>query len=78
MIANYGTVMNEYNTWPVYIFIIMVLLVSYICTNTHVLPRAPAHTYRSYNMMRLCTDARANTHASLRMPIYKIYRYLSK
>ena len=75
MIANYGTVMNEYNTWPVY----TVLLWSYwFHTYVQTLPRAPAHTYRSYNMMRLCTDARANTHASLRMPIYKIYRYLSK
>ena len=33
--------------------------------NTHVLPRAPAHTRRSYNMIRLCTDARANTHAHI-------------
>ena len=49
MIANYGTIMNEYNTWPVY----TVLLWSYwfhTYVQTHTYPHVHRHTLTDHTI----------------------------
>ena len=75
MIGCNGTVLNVFNTWPVYTLLLWSYWFHmYVLTYTY----SRVHTHIPYNMMWLCTDARAKTHASLRIPTYKIYQYLSK